>query len=127
MIAKTLIATSAIAAAMGLAIPAADAKTHVDLNIGIGVVPGYYDGGYVYDGYGAYDPGYRHRHYDSYEDDYGITCGQGRRIVDRAGFYKVRPLDCDGPNFRYSARRDGLRYIVSVDEDGDIVRVRRAY
>jgi hypothetical protein len=66
MLRKTLIALAATAAiATGMA-GAAQARTHIDLNLGLGGFGGgYYGGGYYGGGYGG---GY-------YDDDYGSDCG----------------------------------------------------
>lgn len=64
MLRKTLIALAATAAlATGMA-ASAQAKTYIDLNLGLGGFGGgYYGGGYYGGGYGGYD------------DDYGSDCG----------------------------------------------------
>ena len=144
MIAKSLIAATAVAATMAVALPASDAKADVDVTIGLGV-GGYYPevdvtiglgvGGYYPDYYPAYRPyaygGYghyeRYNRYDAYDRyDHGISCGKGRRIVDHSGFNNVRAIDCNGSNYRYSAWKKGHRYVVRVNRDGDITRIRRA-
>lgn len=140
MIAKSLFAAAALAATLAMSLPAPEAKADVDVEIGIGVggyVPGYYGTGYGY-GYGyAPRPAYRYGHgYRAYEDyrydgydsyDAGITCKMGRKIVSRSGFRDVRPLDCDGPGYRYAAWKHGHKYVVRVSADGEITRVRRVY
>lgn len=132
MIGKSLFAVAALAATMATTLPAAQAKADVDVSIGFGVAPyygydrydGYYDG-YRDSGYG-YDFRYERHRRHSYEDD-GISCREGRMIVIEAGFRDVRPVDCDGPGYRYTARRHGHKFVVRVNEDGDITRVRRVY
>jgi hypothetical protein len=57
------------------------------------------------------------------QDEYRISCGEGRRIVRQSGFRRVRAIDCSGNTYRYNASsRDG-RVTVLVNMDGDIVRV----
>jgi hypothetical protein len=58
------------------------------------------------------------------QDQYGISCGEGRSIVRHNGFRRVRAIECSGDVFQYSAfsRRNG-RATVSVNMDGDIVKV----
>lgn len=129
MIAKSLIAATAVAATMAVALPASDAKADVDVTIGLGVggyYPDYYPAyrPYAYGGYGHYE---RYNRYDAYDRyDHGISCGKGRRIVDHSGFNNVRAIDCNGSNYRYSAWKKGHRYVVRVNRDGDITRIRRA-
>ena len=49
------------------------------------------------------------------DDDRGrISCHRGRRIVENAGFHRVRPRDCGGRVYRYIARRHGDTFIVGV-------------
>lgn len=49
------------------------------------------------------------------DDDRGrISCHRGRRIVENAGFRRVRPRDCGGRIYRYIARRHGDTFIVGV-------------
>ena len=44
-----------------------------------------------------------------------ISCRDGARIVDRRGYSRVRPIDCDRPNYRYRARRGGDWWIVRLN------------
>ena len=44
----------------------------------------------------------------------------------RSVFNNVRAIDCSGSNYRYSAWKKGHRYVVRVNRDGDITRIRRA-
>ena len=56
----------------------------------------------------------------------GITCGQGRRIVERRGFRNVRVRSCQGRIFVYSGRRRGGDHRIEVRRrDGQIISVRR--
>lgn len=132
MIAKSLFAAAALAATLAMGLPAPEAKADVDVEIGIGVggyVPGYYGSGYGYAPRPAYryghGYGYGYRAYDGYDD--GITCNMGRKIVYRSGFRDVRALDCHGPGYRYSAWKRGQEYVVRVNQDGEITRIRRVY
>jgi hypothetical protein len=123
MIFKSLIAAAAIAATMTFALPAQEAKADVDVKIGIGLggyVPGYY-GGYGYGG------GYGHGYGHGYKRARHISCGTGRRIVDSAGFNRVRAVDCSLPGYRYTAHKKGRKYMVRVNARGNIVNVSRIY
>jgi hypothetical protein len=56
----------------------------------------------------------------------GITCGQGRRIVERRGFRNVRARNCQGRTFVYSGRRGRADHRIEVRRrDGRIVSIRR--
>ena len=56
----------------------------------------------------------------------GITCGQGRRIVERRGFRNVRTRSCRGRIFEYSGRRRGDNHWIDVRRrDGRIVSIER--
>lgn len=131
MIGKTLIAAAAVAATFAVALPASEAKADVDVDIGIGIVPGgYYAGGYTGGGYyqGGYDYdrayGYGHG-YRPYRK--GISCGTGRNIVADAGFHRVKPVDCELPGYRYTARKNGHKFVVRVNARGNITDIRRVY
>ena len=125
---KSLIAAAAVAATMTFALPAQDARADIDVDIGIGF------GGYVPDDYGV-PYGYGHGYEDGYGYGYGypvhrphrISCAQGRRIVDRSGFTRVRPVDCELPGYRYTAHRNGHRFMVRVNGRGHITGVSRVY
>jgi hypothetical protein len=59
--------------------------------------------------------------------DYGrdISCGQGRRIVERR-FNHVVARDCKGSRYDYTGRRNGKWYFISVSSStGRISDVRR--
>jgi hypothetical protein len=96
------------AAAAGLTItatcyPAAPVNAQdvdIYLNIpGIGRMPGYEHGGRRY-----------------------ISCRDGARIVDRRGYSRVRPIECNRPTYRYRARRGGDWWIVRLNaRNGRIV------
>jgi hypothetical protein len=57
------------------------------------------------------------------QDEYGISCSEGRRIVRRHGFRHVRAVDCNGDTYRYSADSRNGHATVIVNLDGDIVNV----
>jgi hypothetical protein len=115
MIGKSLIAAAAVATTMTLALPASQAQAGVDINIGIGVggFPGYYDPGYP-----VYNPGY-----PKYKNH--ISCKKGRNIVDNSGFNFVKAIDCSLPGYRYTAWKNGKKYVVSVNRWGNIYKVHK--
>ena len=115
MFAKSLIAAVAIAATFTVAAPVqqAEAKTTIDFNIGLGVggfYPGYYEPGY----YPVYNPGY-------------ISCGKGGKIVHWSGFNNVNALDCSLPGYKYSAWKNGHKFVVRVNSFGNITGVRKLF
>jgi hypothetical protein len=132
MIGNSLIAAAAVAATMTFALPAQEARADIDVDIGIGFggyVPGYYGGSYGHD-YG-YDHGYGYDDGYSYDypvhKPYRISCAQGRRIVDRSGFRRVNPVDCQLPGYGYTAHRNGHKFMVRVNGRGHITGVSRVY
>jgi len=112
MFAKSLIAAAAVATSFALAAPLqAEAKTSIDINIGVGgFYPGYYDGYYG----GGYGPGY-------------ISCKKGRNIVDWSGFNAVSAIDCSLPGYRYTAWKNGHKYVVRVNGYGSITNVHKLF
>jgi hypothetical protein len=140
MIMKSILAATAVAATLAVAAPAAEAhhhhhRLHVNLGINIGS-PGYVDPGFYYPPpppphfyhprpvYA--DPGYGYADPADYQDDYGISCGEGRRIVWQSGFHDVRTVECDGRNYKYTGFRHGDSWIVVLDsETGEIIRRNR--
>jgi hypothetical protein len=128
MIIKTLIAAAAVAATVGVA--AAEAKTNWDIQVQLGG-PAYpvYDRGYDYD-YVPVRPHHPRRPIVVVDEveDYGMSCGEGRRLVRGSGFRNVSAFDCDGRTYGYTAWRRGEMYRVTVDAyRGNIVRVRPTY
>jgi hypothetical protein len=127
MFIKSLVAAAAVAGTvLSLSAPA-NAKTDIDIYLGLGT--GYHDAGYRYDdGYGyddedVYRPRHRPRH-----DSWRVSCGEGREKVRWAGFRKVRPIDCDGRTYQYKARKNGDWYVVTVkSKNGRIVNVEPIY
>ena len=129
MIAKSLLAAAALAATMTLAMPATEAKADVDVQIGIGFggyVPGYFGGGYGHRYDYDYDLDYGYGHYPVHRPN-RISCNTGRRIVDNSGFNRVRAVDCDLPGYRYTARRNGHKFMVRVNGRGEITGVSRIH
>ncbi len=122
MIAKSLIAAAAIAASAAAFAPAqqAQAGTDIDITVGFGGrYPGYGYGHYPYRGY---------RHYPVYNRYHNaISCHRGKNIVDRSGFNNVRAVDCSLPSYKYTGRKWGHKYLVSVNGRGNITVVRRIY
>jgi hypothetical protein len=115
MIAKSLIAAAAIATTMAVALPASQAQAGVDINIGIGL--GGFNGGY-------YEPGYypSHKPHHNY-----ISCGKGRNIVDWSGFNKVKAVDCTLPGYKYTAWRNGHKFVVRMNRWGNITDVNKIF
>jgi hypothetical protein len=70
---------------------AQDVNIYVDIP-GFGRLPGYEYGGRRY-----------------------ISCRHGARIVDRRGYNRVQPFDCNRPTYRYRARRGGIWWIVRLN------------
>lgn len=78
---------------------------------------------WLYDGYGDYDGGYGI--YDDYDDYDRVSCREGASILRERGFYRVRPIDCEGRTFTYLVRRHGDSFRVLVSSrTGRIVSVR---
>ncbi len=58
------------------------------------------------------------------EEQSGISCGEGRRIVSQQGYRNVRPVSCGGRNYTYSARERGEPVEVTISaRSGRIVSV----
>jgi len=132
MFAKSLIAATAIAASAVAFAPAeANAKTHWDINIGVGIpaYPIYDEPSYVYD---PVVPVYRVRpqvRYRYVAPDYDYvdrsSCREGASAVRDAGFRSVDAYDCSAPTYGYTAYRHGDLFKVRVNTSGDIVSVRQ--
>jgi hypothetical protein len=114
MITKSLIAAAAVAASLTAFAPAQQAQAGVDIDVhlggGLGFYPGY-GGGY---GYPVYEP-----HYG------GISCKKGRKIVDWSGFHNVQAYDCSAPVYQYRAWKNGNKYRVRVNLNGNIIGVKK--
>jgi hypothetical protein len=130
---KSLVAAAAVAGIIAVAAPAAEAKTNWDINIGIGVPADDIYPVYREDRVYPVRPtaeGRHHRRPRHVEvfDDFGISCGEGRRLVRSAGFRNVSAFDCDGRSYGYTAWRRGGMYRVQVDAlRGRIVGARPTY
>lgn len=122
MIGKSLIAAAAIAATLTATLPASSAKADVDVNIGIGL-GGYYPGYPAYGGYHGYHGGYGHWPRERSR----MSCYRGANIVDRAGFYRVNPIDCSAPSYAYTAWKHGNKFVVRLNGYGTITSVRRVF
>jgi hypothetical protein len=58
----------------------------------------------------------------------GISCRRGERIVERHGFYRVRPIRCEGDIYRYQGWRRGDPWRIRVSAfTGDIISMRRIH
>lgn len=142
MITKSILAATAIAATLAVGAPTAEAhhrhKKHINIEIGLGdpgYNPGYYDPSFDYPPppppprfhpRPVYEPDYGYADPVDYDDDYGISCGEGRQIVRHSGFRNVRPVDCDGQNFKYTGYRRGNTWLVMIDSrTGEIIRRNR--
>jgi hypothetical protein len=129
MFVKSLIAVSAVAAAVSFSSVAAKADTTVSIGLGLGG----FDPGYDYPDFG---PGFGfegHGHHGWHHPrprpvmDYGLSCGQASNVVREAGFRHVRAINCSGPTYSYKAMRHGDAFKVKVTFRGDIVSVRPIY
>jgi hypothetical protein len=61
------------------------------------------------------------------DDDDGpkaISCQRGKRVVEDAGFRRVRTRDCTGQNYRYFGRKKGDEFEITVSRFGRILSVR---
>lgn len=135
---KTLFAAGALALGLAAALPAPAAQADVSVGIGFGVYPaapaaagwdgyGGYEGGYggYRGGYGGYPGGYSHRPYPAY--DGWVSCRDGRRILWRSGYQSIEVQSCRRGFYRYTAWRNGKQYLMAVDAQGDVSKLRRIY
>jgi hypothetical protein len=113
MFTKSLIAVAAVVSSL-IAVAPEPAKADVDWHIGVNLGhPGFY-------------PGYGHGYEPVYPiyQPVRISCHQGRQTVKWSGFFNVRPFDCEGTSYRYTARKGGGLYRVTVSaHSGRITRV----
>lgn len=118
MFTKFLVAAAALTAAAVATVPA-QAKTNIDVTVGLGFGGAYgYGGGY--DGY--YGGGYGY--YPVYGGGYdGISCWKAKKIVQNHGFYKVNATNCGGKIMRFKAKKSGDWYRVKINRWGNIVDV----
>lgn len=102
---KSLVVAGSLALSALMLTPAAEARTHANFNLYLGVP--FYDyrvgpGWRYYDGYGWYDYGrygdFRRRH-----GMYRMSCGEARRLVDRSGYDAVRTVECGGSVYTFRA------------------------
>ncbi len=63
--------------------------------------------------------------HDDDDDDYLISCREGRRLVRENGFRHVRAFDCEGSVFGYRASSRHGGAIVKVSNRGQIISVQR--
>jgi hypothetical protein len=119
MITKSLIAAAAVAVSLTALSPVQQAQAKTNFNFDIGVNLG---GGGYYPGYGyGYGGGY-----PVYEPHYGgISCKKGRKIVDWSGFHNVQAYDCSAPVYQYRAWKNGNKYRVRVNMNGNIIGVKK--
>lgn len=115
MLTKSLIAAALLATLALVPATEAEAKSNVNLSIGLGV------GGYFGPGYDPYGPYYGGGVVIAYD---GISCKQARKIVKSEGFYDVNSVDCTAPTYNFTAWRDGDQYKVRVNDAGEITRIR---
>lgn len=111
MITKSLIAAAAIASTMAVALPATQAQAG-DINVKIGIgLGGGFGGSY---GYPAYYPGH-------------ISCWKGGKIVDWSGFNNVHAVDCSLPGYKYTAWKNGHKFVVRLNGHGNITGVNKIF
>lgn len=115
MFTKFLVAAAALTAAVVMSAPA-QAKTNLNIGVGVDLFGGGYGDGYYG---GGYQPGY----YPVYGGGGGISCGKARKIVKYHGFHNVSPTDCDGYIMRFKGWKNGDKYRIKVDRSGHIVDV----
>lgn len=132
---KSLIAAAALAVTFAATLPAPAAEAGVKVGIGVylppveAVVPvepvpvysGGYGGGYG----GGYEGGYGHYGHGGY--DAYVSCRDGRRLLVRYGYRGVEVQSCRQGFYRYTAWRNGRQYLMAVDAQGDVSRLRRIY
>jgi hypothetical protein len=119
MITKSLIAVAAVAASLTALAPVqqAQAKIHVDLNVGL--YP--YGGGYGYGG-GYYPVPVIDPYFGG-----GISCHKGKNIVKWSGFHNVNAFDCGAPVYQYMAWKNGHKYRVKVSMNGNLFGVKKIF
>ena len=115
MLTKSMIAIAAVLASLSLLpVETAEAKSHVNFSVGVGLGVGGF-----YPGFGGYYGGATY-----YEPYYGVSCGQARSIVKGSGFYKVTAIDCSAPSYKFIAWQGGNKYAVRVNSAGSITGVK---
>jgi hypothetical protein len=125
---KTLAVAGLAATAIAFGASTADARTRLQIGVGIGDECTLY--GNCYYGGGGYDPGYgyyggdqdndyvqprrRHRVSDYDEDSGRLSCGEARRVLRNQGFYQLEARDCGGHNYRFVGWRNGDAYLIKI-------------
>lgn len=106
---KTTLIAGALSLGVVLASPTGPAQADADIGIGIGLGGGYHDPGPYY-----------------WPARSGISCRQGVRIVNSAGYRRVRPIDCNGSEYTYYGFRGDRLYKITVrSKNGNIRKVQR--
>ncbi len=112
MLTKSLITAAVLSIAALLPATEAQAKSNINLSIGLGV------GGY-------YGPGYDPYYGAGVAVDFGgVSCSQARKIVKSEGFYNVNSIDCSAPTYNFTAWHAGDKYKVRVNSYGEITRIK---
>lgn len=146
---KTLFAAGALALGLAAALPATAAMADVSVGVGVGIYPpasaavgwnGGYEGGYDAGYGGGYGGNYGGNYGGGYEGGYGgsyhrptpvydgwVSCRDGRRILWRSGYQGIEVQSCRRGIYRYTAWRNGKQYLMAVDAQGDVSRLRRIY
>jgi hypothetical protein len=121
MFIKSIVSAAVVSAGLVFASGAADAKTNIDIGIGIGVpaYPGYYED---YPGYGYYyeprPPVYAYPRRQS-------LCSAIARNLRNNGYRHVQAQDCSGRRFSYVGWSRGHRYLITVSSRSGQVISRR--
>lgn len=126
---KGTLAAGVVAATMAAFAGAADAKTNVQIGIGIGV-PGWgndrcyweFDDRYCDRGYrpsGFIEPP---RYYDPPRGYGRVSCREARQIVREEGFRRVRTESCGGKYHRFIGFQDGEPYLIRVRSRNGAIR-----
>ncbi len=129
---KSLFAAGLFAAAAAF-IPAAPAEAKTTINIGIGV-PGWNHHCHNRPGYRCgWNAGLRRYYYIApgrplvYYDyaapvNNRISCNRAKNIVERHGYNRVATRECGGKFYSFNGRKNGHRYVVTVNSfTGNIV------
>lgn len=103
MIAKSLIAAAAVATTMALVPTTAQAGTNIDIDLRFGA-GGWYPG--------FYEPYYAPSH---------ISCYKGKKILDyNLGYHSVSAVDCSLPGYKYTAKKNGHKWLVRMNGNGHV-------
>ena len=106
------LAAATVATVIAAALPAtqAQAKTDVSISVGIGINGGYFGPGPGFGGWNDNDP--------------GISCVAAKRIVYNRGFNKIQSIDCSGSSYKFTAWRNFRQFVIRVNDEGAITRIR---